>query len=272
MTYHAGVKTIVVGGQPKPGPMQAVGGTRGAASYSSDDLDYDFDSGLQYLPVDKPEVISQLPNRTDTGMWINYAGFTIRNQVRGTELTPLQFQYQAADCRIYYTLETVYNMTQLWSYTARAAWDDPTLCVQDSTGYPTARNETSAKLPPSATPAAPAVYDFSPSPSADNATFELLDGPSNRRSAGEITLCNSSCQCRDMEVTCSGRTKIVSACLPSCIAASNDPAGDCKGKGYFCSTIGVLQSKYNEKATSRGTNVVTYYGVCKTKDQKFCLG
>ena len=272
MTYHAGVKTIVVGGQPKPGPMQAVGGTRGAASYSSDDLDYDFDAGLQYLPVDKPEVASQLPNRTDTGMWINYAGFTIRNQVRGTELTPLQFQYQAADCRIYYTLETVYNMTQLWSYTARAAWDDPTLCVQDSTGYPTARNETSAKMPPSATPAAPAVYDFSPSPSADNATFELLDAPSNRRSAGAITLCNSSCQCRDMEVTCSGRTKIVSACLPSCIAASNDPVGDCKGKGYFCSTIGVLQSKYNEKATSRGTNVVTYYGVCKTKDQKFCQG
>jgi hypothetical protein len=75
-----------------------------------------------------------------------------------------------------------------------------------------------------------------------------------------------------MEVTCSGRTKIVSACLPSCIAASNDPVGDCKGKGYFCSTIGVLQSKYNEKATSRGTNVVTYYGVCKTKDQKFCQG
>ncbi|KAI4954640.1 hypothetical protein J4E86_005950 [Alternaria arbusti] len=184
MTHEAGVKTIVVGGQPKPGPMQAVGGTRGAAAYSADALDFDFDEGLEDSPVEKPEVVSQLPDRTDTGMWINYAGFTIRNQVRGTEFTPLQFQYQAADCRIYYTLETIYNMTQLWDYTARATWDDQTLCVQDSTGYPTARNNTSAKSPPPARSAALAVYDFSPPPIANNITFAILDGHGeNKRKA-----------------------------------------------------------------------------------------
>jgi hypothetical protein len=276
MTYQAGVKTIAVGGQPKPGPMQAVSGTRGAAAYSADALDYDFDDGLKYLPVDKPEVVSQLPNRTDTGMWINYAGFTIRNQVRGTEFTPLQFQYQAADCRIYYTLGTIYNLTQLWSYTARAAWDDPTLCVQDSTGYPTARNKTSTRLPPSAKPAAPAIYDFSPQLFADNSTFQLLDTAyPNSRSADEITPCgpNGACtigNCLDMDLECFGRMETVRACLPTCTSRSRYQQGDCPRRDNYCDPAGVLPSKYNQPSTLRGTNYVPYNGYCKTKDTAFC--
>jgi hypothetical protein len=259
MTYQAGVKTIVVGGQPKPGPMQAVGGTRGAAAYSADALDYDFDEGLTYLPVDKPEVASQLPNRTDTGMWIKYAGFTIRNQVRGANHTPLQFQYQAADCRIYYTLETVYNMTKLWRYAAQAAWDDQSLCVQDSTGYPTARNETSTKTPPSITPTQPEVFDFSPLPFADNSTFELMDsdGPTVRV-PGEILPCPSSSACRGnkdckvMEAPCGlGEPSVTfEACLPKCTHYSKNQWSGCTGKDFYCDPDtdgGFLQTKENAK-------------------------
>ncbi|KAI4620314.1 hypothetical protein J4E80_004840 [Alternaria sp. BMP 0032] len=275
MTYEAGVKTIVVGGQPKPGPMQAVGGTRGAAAYSADALDYDFDEGLQYLPVNKPEVVLQLPNRTDTGIWINYAGFTVRNQVRGTELTPLQFQYQAADCRIYYTLETIYNMTQLWSHTARAAWDDSTLCVQDSTGYPTARNKTSVKLPPPATPAISlAVYDFSPPPSADNATFEIFDGdPAHTRSAGKIiSPCptDNACRCRSMELSCPGQIYPVKvgACLPACTVTAGDPQSDCRGHNVWCAPSGPPRD--TKVHGQGGTNFVVQGGYCKSWDTKYC--
>ena len=272
MTYQAGVKTIVAGGQRKHGPMQAVGGTRGAAAYSVVALDYDFDDGLRYEPVDKPGLISQLPNRTDTGMWINYAGFTIRNQVRGTDFTPLQFQYQAADCRIYYTLETIYNATKLWSYTARAAWDDPSLCVQDSTGYPTARNKTSVKPPLSSRAAAPEIYDFPPLPSADNITFELLDAThSNKRSPGTITACNanSACNCLPMELEFSGKPKIVKACLPKCVLY-HDQSKDCLGAGSYCDTTGVSQTKRNGFPTKGGLNYVSYDSYCKTKSPKFC--
>ncbi|RYO31759.1 hypothetical protein AA0111_g4700 [Alternaria arborescens] len=273
MTYQAGVKTIVVGGQPKPGPMQAVSGSRGAASYSSDALDEDFEAGLKYLSVDKPEVALQLPDRTDSGIRIDYAGFTIRNQVRGTELTPLQFQYQAANCRIYYTLETIYNSTKLWSYTARAAWDDPTLCVQNSTGYPTARNETSVKLPPSAASVAPATYDFSPLPFAENITFELLDSTMiEKRRAGQIRVCtqNDACSCHPLVLQCPGGPKTVQACLPKCKVTSHNPGGDCPGTGDFCSTSGVSSMKIYEQSTYGGTNYREWDGYCKTTRLDLC--
>ncbi|KAI4676907.1 uncharacterized protein J4E84_009207 [Alternaria hordeiaustralica] len=275
MAYEAGVRTIVVGGQPEPGPMQAVSGTRGAAAYSAGALDSDFDENLKYFPVDKPEVVSQLPDRTDTGIWINYAGFTIRNQVRGTDFTPLQFQYQAADCRIYYTVETVYNMTQLWHHTARAAWDDPTLCVQDSTGYPTARNKTSTKLPPPATSVALAVYDFSLPLSADNATFKILDSTKvNKRLAGNIiSPCyeNHACHCGILELDCGGSMEYVSkevpACLPTCSTAS-----DCVGTDDYCDIIEEpLQTKAHDPVFYGDTGLaVQYYGHCKTRNPIFC--
>jgi hypothetical protein len=271
MTYQAGVKTIVVGGQPKPGPMQAVSGTRGAAAYSADALDYDFADGLLYLPVDRPEVASQLPNRSDSGMWITYAGFTIRNQVRGTDLTPLQFQYQAADCRIYYTLRTVYNMTELWRHAASAAWDDPSLCVQDSTGYQTARNETSSKTAPSVIPAEPEVFDFSPLPFADNTTFELIDfNGVVSRGAGDITPCppNSACKsgrCLPMELNCHGNEETVWACLPTCYSIFRDQRSGCTGgAGTFCDPGAVAQSKANGRGAGGGSNALVRDGRCKT--------
>ena len=35
---QGGVRTIAVGGQPKAGPMQGIGGTKGAQSFSYDDV------------------------------------------------------------------------------------------------------------------------------------------------------------------------------------------------------------------------------------------
>ncbi len=48
---------------------------------------------------------------------------------------PLQFAYLAADCRIYYTLDSVVNVSSLWRDAARAMWVDSRLCVAGSTGY-----------------------------------------------------------------------------------------------------------------------------------------
>ncbi|MCJ1306602.1 hypothetical protein MMC25_000245, partial [Agyrium rufum] len=67
---------------------------------------------------------------------------------------PVQFVYEAADCRIFFTPQTIYNYTNLWSYAADATWQNPALCVSGSTGYATTRaNPYNATKPPSSSAA-----------------------------------------------------------------------------------------------------------------------
>ncbi len=274
---QAGVRSVVVGGEPKTGPMQAVSGSRAAAAYSTDALDYDFGEGLSEMPVDRPDVSLKLPNRNDTGMWIQYAGFSIRHQVHENDFTPLQFMYQAADCRIYYTLDTIYNMTQLWRYTARAAWDDPSLCVEDSTGYPTARNTTTSKDPPSISPGHSQAFvfeSFSTASFPDNSTFILIDGPTNvKTKSGEIVPCpaNNACSsggaCSNMMIPCSGVQVPISACLPTCNPGIG-PKGGCAGKNTYCEPDNNSESKALNDPGNGGSNAVISTGHCKMYQQE----
>lgn len=142
MHHEAGVPTVVVGGRPSYGPMQAPSGTRGAAAYDAFSLDADFNlaSALNFTAE------ALLPQRDNNNFYFDYAGFTIRDQVRRHENIPLQFVYEAADCRIFFTPETVYNFTNLWKYAAEAVWTNPSLCVKGSTGYSNT-NETITTMP-----------------------------------------------------------------------------------------------------------------------------
>jgi hypothetical protein len=71
----------------------------------------------------------------DSGVFTTVLGVNLRDQMRPSETDPLQFKYEAADCRIFYTLANVYNMTRLWHDAVTAAFDDRSLCVEGSTGY-----------------------------------------------------------------------------------------------------------------------------------------
>ncbi|KAF2093751.1 hypothetical protein NA57DRAFT_21022, partial [Rhizodiscina lignyota] len=145
MTTQGHVRTVVAGGRPTKGPMQAVSGSRGAIAYWADSLDYDF--SLAQLVNDTAN--STLPQVRDPGIFTNFAGFTLRDQVRKDDDTPLQFKYLPADCRIYYTVANVYNMSRLWRDAASAIWDDQSLCVADSTSYISAGKTVPAQGPPS---------------------------------------------------------------------------------------------------------------------------
>ncbi|KAL9123703.1 MAG: hypothetical protein Q9217_006893, partial [Psora testacea] len=130
MRHEAGARTVVAGGRPVTGPMQTVGGNRGAESYSSLDLDLDIDTAVQF----NASVAQQLPQgRDDVGFAVTYAGFNIKDAMRKHEDTPLQFQYEAADCRIFYTKNTIYNYINLWNYVIDALYRNPALCVAGST-------------------------------------------------------------------------------------------------------------------------------------------
>ncbi|KAG9233080.1 hypothetical protein BJ875DRAFT_442555 [Amylocarpus encephaloides] len=157
MHHDAGVKTVVVGGRPSYGPMQAVGLTRGARSYA---VQLDLDSNIAFTQAklrDQQDPRSTfLPNRTTSNdVLIVAASINLRNQVRKNESTPLQFLYDAADCRIFNTPRTVFNYTTLWQYAADAIWTTPSLCVRGSTGYSSFNTTGPIEPPASLTPKPP---------------------------------------------------------------------------------------------------------------------
>lgn len=87
----------------------------------------------------------------DSGVFTAALGINLRDQVRPNDTLPLQFKYEAADCRIFFTLSNVFNYTRLWSDAVTAIFDDTSKCVSGSTGF-----SSSNKTAPKPAPAAPA--------------------------------------------------------------------------------------------------------------------
>ncbi|KAK4979560.1 hypothetical protein LTR28_003900 [Elasticomyces elasticus] len=136
MHYEQGVKTVVVGGRPEHGPMQAASGSRGAASISIPVLDENINFARALPSNSNPPADVTLPaNRDDSGVYITSGGINLRDQVRNGSNVPLQFLYDAADCRIFLTKMTFNNYAALWQYAADAIWTNSSKCVPGSTGY-----------------------------------------------------------------------------------------------------------------------------------------
>lgn len=257
--------------------MQAVSGSRGAAAYSADAIDFDILQVNETLH--DSEALAKLPDRGDTGMWVNYAGITIRNQIRENDATPLQFQFQAADCRIFYTLKSVYNMTQLWRDAAKATWDDASLCVEGSTGYLSARSRDSNKTAPIIQTQS-ITFDINPDPSYSvNSTFEIQNGPEfvtrEQMTFPECSVVDtsktlSSEKCLYMDVKCtpqSGSRYIVTVPItrPLCKWSGNGESSDsCQGVAT-CTKDQIRDTKTH---TNGDINAEGWWGYCKTVDLK----
>lgn len=148
MAQQAGVRMVVVGGRPEPGPMQATSGSRGALAYSAEYLDEDIAASSGQAPDQALPVLNRDTEQRDSGMHLTTTGFNLRDQVRSQDPQgpPLQFSYDAADCRLYWTLDNALNMTRLWYDTAGAMWELGlnASCVPGSTGYASHGGSTSA--------------------------------------------------------------------------------------------------------------------------------
>ncbi|KAL5313619.1 hypothetical protein ACEPPN_018040 [Leptodophora sp. 'Broadleaf-Isolate-01'] len=135
LTREANVKTIVVGGRPQEGPMQAIGGTKGAQAYTFNN----FATQTAYLnsPVVGPYISDDLAakaNATLPGLvnlplgsphsLANY-GINLRDNIPPGDDAgiPLQFVFEPASCRIYYTPQTVINPLTLWLQVHDIAWN-----------------------------------------------------------------------------------------------------------------------------------------------------
>ncbi|KAH6886273.1 peptidase S41 family protein [Thelonectria olida] len=218
MMVQAGVRTVVVGGRPASGPMQATAGTRGASPYLSLGLDNDFNTARNW----STDAAAALPEVRDPGVFINYATFNLRDQIRKDDDTgtPLQFKYLPADCRLYFTLDNVFNMSALWRDVGHATWTDSSLCVAGST----TANSTS---PPDGSKSRAVTPDLGLHNSRNSLDMPdpLTDGETEVTRPNKLKFCDpesgsSTCPphvgCEPVRVKCDGKPKRVHICVMPC--------------------------------------------------------
>ncbi|KAK7928152.1 Interphotoreceptor retinol-binding [Apiospora marii] len=148
MTNVGGVRTVAFGGRPGPGPMQIMGGVRGAQSLEFDNI-YTSVNLSNALLAAQPNLLSP----AQTAAWqaaqplaldafplrLYGGGVNFRNAYQqGDDATPLQFQYQAADCRLFYTYADYLHPATTWQAASDAVWGGKG-CVEGSTGAPGSR-------------------------------------------------------------------------------------------------------------------------------------
>ncbi|KAL1592023.1 hypothetical protein SLS60_011615 [Paraconiothyrium brasiliense] len=147
MKTQGRVQQVAIGGRPNTGPMQGVGGTKGAQVYPITLIRDTLSAYAQADPSLNQTVVGAMLNATKpfergaTDADGNRGGATRINlrdmyRMNDTSLTPLEFVYEAADCRLFYTAEMVRNVTAVWQKTVDAHWGDANkTCVEGSVGH-----------------------------------------------------------------------------------------------------------------------------------------
>lgn len=134
MRQQGGVKTIALGGRPNKDIIQAVGGVKGTNSFPWSYILYgvQFPFEFQHYHDDACYNNTALGQYTDLPFYraVNWV-VNARDGIRegDTDQTPLQFVYEPADCRIYYTPEMAVDQTVAWKTVADTAFNGIDHCV-----------------------------------------------------------------------------------------------------------------------------------------------
>ena len=181
MKYQGKVRSVVAGGRPQAGPMQAVGGVKGSEVGMFSRV-YGAAVGVILQGSDVGITADQIAkaNQTDLRTIVELGGYVssrspswekasynLRNNIAegDTSVTPTQFVYEAADCRIWWTRDMLLSATNIWNIVAKVTWQDGfKSCIAGSTGQPSSlsgnstlkgngqpSNVTGSLLPPSNT-------------------------------------------------------------------------------------------------------------------------
>lgn len=123
MRTQAGVKSIAMGGRPSTTSIQGIGGIKGAEILEWSDI---YSYAQLALPQGDPEQQAILSKLTTLPLERSSAnGINVRDNILPDNLNdgvPAQFIVEEADCRLYYTLGMVQDVTRLWGAAATAAW------------------------------------------------------------------------------------------------------------------------------------------------------
>lgn len=138
MRRQGGVKSYVLGGRPQYGPMQSVGGTKGALLLSWSTLGIYIDTVLTYFgksSAERTQWAKTLPQAWQIS-FSNEPSVNFRSGYHPGSDTPMQFLNETAHCRLFYTPEMLANVTGIWDTVARLAWGvsggSGQTCVQGS--------------------------------------------------------------------------------------------------------------------------------------------
>jgi hypothetical protein len=152
LTQQAGVKTIAMGGRSNKDPIQAIGGVKGVNNYAfgyiqqSAQYAVKFDKSLE-SSILKRDYYNDLPFMRGVSYGVNNRDGLRQNDTSGVAL---QFVYEEADCRLFYTPEMTVDVTAIWKAAADARWGGSGRCVRGSsaTGSPWKRDgqEVTTKL------------------------------------------------------------------------------------------------------------------------------
>ncbi|RDL35438.1 ClpP [Venustampulla echinocandica] len=127
MRLQGGVKVVTLGGRPQDGPIQAVGGVKGAQTlnfqtiYSMAQLSKTY--AIKQTPPDSTKALSKLsmvPINRSVGCSVNIRDQLLPDNVN--DGTPAQFVAELADCRLYYTSPMISDVSKVWEATASAAF------------------------------------------------------------------------------------------------------------------------------------------------------
>lgn len=164
LKWQAKVKSVAVGGRPQKGAMQAVGGVKGSQVYQyallASDIYYAWQgaslNGQQQI-ASSIEASSILGPTLNDSTYVIFRGasagigleslsdftFNWQNNIAEGDSTymPLQFVYEAADCRLWYQPQHINDVSNLWATVAAQAFglndtDVFSLCVDGSTNAP----------------------------------------------------------------------------------------------------------------------------------------
>jgi Peptidase family S41 len=141
---QAGVKTLVIGGRPRTGPMQAVGGIRGGLAQALNAIQSNIQDAVANFSQPLPKHATGSTFNTilnDTAVPrrdpAQKSGVNLLDTIRkgDSTQTPVQMLYEAADCRIFYTTDMVFDAQATWEFVRKAKWGNGG-CVAGSTGHP----------------------------------------------------------------------------------------------------------------------------------------
>ncbi|KAF2826188.1 hypothetical protein CC86DRAFT_25972 [Ophiobolus disseminans] len=134
LTQQAGVKTIAMGGRSNKNPIQAIGGVKGVNNYGFSYIQQQAKQAVRWNRSLNSSILGQdyysdIPFMRGASYGVNNRDGLRRNDTSGTAL---QFVYEEADCRLYYTPEMTVDITTLWKAAADVQWKKSGKCVKGS--------------------------------------------------------------------------------------------------------------------------------------------
>ncbi|KAK1242004.1 hypothetical protein MKX07_007827 [Trichoderma sp. CBMAI-0711] len=122
---QAGVKSVVMGGRPIPGPIQGVGGIKGAQSLRWQEIHSYMARYLRLAKNDHQAAVfskySTLPLNRSSAAMINVRDAITWDHV--DDGLPAQYVVHHADCRLYWTAPMITDVTTVWKAAADVAFN-----------------------------------------------------------------------------------------------------------------------------------------------------